>query len=77
MQDDPFGDDIGGGMNDDLVGCDNDQPVFDTGLGINDDFAFGADMQEYQPIDDMEDNNIPEESDYDLRQLNREGDILR
>ena len=37
MQEDPFGDDIGGGINDDLEGGDNDQPFFnDIGFKSSD-----------------------------------------
>lgn len=76
MQEDPFGDDIGGGINDDLVGGDNDQPFFND-TGFNDDLDFANDMQDYPGVNDMEEDPNPVEENFDLNQLNLEGQALR
>ena len=76
MQEDPFGDDIGGGINDDLEGGDNDQPFFND-TGFNDDLDFNNDMQDYPGVNDMEEDPIPVEENFDLNQLNLEGQALR
>ena len=77
LQDNPFGDDMGGGLNDDIMGADNDGLFADQGFGLNDDIDFDNGMQDDPAFHDMEDNNIPEESDYDFKQLRMEGEILR
>ena len=45
LQDNPFGDDIGGGLNDDIMGADNDGLFADQGFGLNDDIDFDNGMQ--------------------------------